>query len=130
MKHTLQTNLNADPNHKHEIKKTHVTFVEYDDVNFNKLAKDIKYFGEGNSKERVLEFDFEYCLGCSLRLLDGKPIMTRDILENEFERLVRKAKNNKYVSSEQTTIQHSDFETLERLINSALEFGKLNETKT
>jgi hypothetical protein len=43
---------------------------------------------------------------------------------------VRKAKNNKYVSSEQTTIQHSDFETLERLINSALEFGKLNETKT
>jgi hypothetical protein len=122
--------MHADPNHKHEIKKTHVTFVEYDDVNFNKLAKDIKYFGEGNSKERVLEFDFEYCLSCSLRLLDGKPIMTRDILENEFERLVRKAKNNKYVSSEQTTIQHSDFETLERLINSALEFGKLNETKT
>jgi len=122
--------MHADPNHKHEIKKTHVTFVEYDDVNFNKLAKDIKYFGEGNSKERVLEFDFEYCLRCSLRLLDGKPIMTRDILENEFERLVRKAKNNKYVSSEQTTIQHSDFETLERLINSALEFGKLNETKT
>ncbi|MGA2523374.1 MAG: hypothetical protein ABSF65_04380 [Candidatus Bathyarchaeia archaeon] len=130
MNHTLQTNMHADPNHKHEIKKTHVTFVEYDDVNFNKLAKDIKYFGEGNSKERVLEFDFEYCLSCSLRLLDGKPIMTRDILENEFERLVRKAKNNKYVSSEQTTIQHSDFETLERLINSALEFGKLNETKT
>ncbi len=58
MKHTLQTNLHADPNHKHEIKKTHVTFVEYDDVNFNKLAKDIKYFGEGNSKERVLEVRF------------------------------------------------------------------------
>ncbi len=64
----------------------------------SKLVKDTKYFGEGNSKERVLEFDFEYCLGCGLRLLDGKPIMTRDILEDEFERLVRQAKNGKYVS--------------------------------
>ena len=102
----------SDPNHKHDIKKTHVSFVEYDDVNFAKLAKDPKYFGEGNSKERVLEFDFEYCFGCGLRLLDGKPIMTRDILEEEFERIVTKAKKNEYISSEQTTIQHSDFETL------------------
>ena len=124
-----QTKQHTDPNHKHEIKKTHVSFVEFDDVNFNKLVKDVKYFGEGNSKERVLEFDFEYCLGCGLRLLDGKPIMTRDILENEFERLVRQAKNNKYVSSEQTTIQHSDFETIERLIKSAFAFGKLQENK-
>ncbi len=130
MTDTAQTKKPTDPNHKHDIKKTHVSFVEYDDVNFIKLVKDTKYFGEGNSKERVLEFDFEYCLGCGLRLLDGKPIMTRDILENEFERLVRQAKNNKYVSSEQTTIQHSDFETLERLIKSALEFGKLQESKT
>jgi hypothetical protein len=120
----------VDPNHKHDMKKTHVSFVEYDDVNFTKLAKDTRYFGEGNSKDRVLEFDFEYCLGCGLRMLDGKPIMTRDILENEFERLVRQAKNNKYVSSEQTTIQHSDFETIERLIKSALAFGKLRESKT
>ena len=94
-----------------------------------KLAKDTKYFGEGNSKDRVLEFDFEYCLGCSLRLLDGKPIKTKDILEEEFERLVTQAKNNKYVSSEQTTLQHSDFETTERLIKSALEFGKLRENQ-
>ena len=63
--------------HKHDIKKTHVTFVEFDDVMFTKLADDIKYFGEGNSKGRVLEFDFEYCLGCDLRLLDGKPVMTQ-----------------------------------------------------
>jgi hypothetical protein len=124
---TVQTKKPSDPNHKHDIKKTHVQFIEYDDVNFTKLVKDTKYFGEGNSKERVLEFDFEYCLGCGLRLLDGKPIMTRDILENEFERLVRRAKNGKYVSNEQTTIQHSDFETIERLIKSALEFGKLQE---
>ncbi len=129
MTDTAPAKKSADPNHKHDIKKTHVSFVEFDDVNFTKLVKDSKYFGEGNSKDRVLEFDFEYCLGCSLRLLDGKPIMTRDILENEFERLVRQAKNNKYVSSEQTTIQHSDFETMERLIKSALEFGKLRESK-
>jgi hypothetical protein len=96
---------------------------------FTKLAKDIKYFGEGNSKGRKLEFDFEYCLGCSLRLLDSKPIMTRDILEEEFERLVIKAKNSNYVSSEQTTLQHTDFETFERLINSALAFGKLKESE-
>ena len=125
----MQTKKSADPNHKHDMKKTHISFIEYDDVNFTKLVKDTKYFGEGNSKERVLQFDFEYCLGCGLRLLDGKPIMTRDILENEFERLVRQAKNNKYVGSEETTIQHSDFETFERLIKSALEFGKLQENK-
>jgi hypothetical protein len=125
---TVQTKF-PDPNHKHDIKKTHVSFVEYDDVDFAKLAKDTKYFGEGNSEERVLEFDFEYCLGCSLRLLDGKPIMTRDILEEEFERIVTQAKKNKYVSSQKTTIQHSDFETLERLIKRALEFGKLQESK-
>ena len=125
---TIQTKF-PNLNHVHDIKKTHVSFVEYDDVNFTKLAKDTKYFGEGNSQERVLEFDFEYCLGCSLRLLDGEPIMTRDILEDEFERLVRQAKNNKYVSSQETTIQHSDFETLQRLIKSAIEFGKLRERR-
>jgi hypothetical protein len=115
--------------HKHDIMKTHVSFIEFDDVMFTKLAKDIKYFGEGNCKERVLEFNFEYCLNCNLRLLDGKPIMTRDILEEEFERLVTQAKNNKYVNSEQTTLQHTDFETFERLINSALSLGKLKENK-
>jgi hypothetical protein len=91
------------------------------------LAKDKTYFGEGNSKERVLEFDFEYCLGCNLRLLDGQPIMTRDILEGELERFVVQTKKGNYVSSEQTTLQHSDFEIFERLIKRALEFGKLKE---
>jgi hypothetical protein len=117
----------ANLSHKHDIKKTHVSFIEFDDVMFTKLAIDVKYFGEGNSKGRVLEFDFEYCLKCNLRLLDGKPIMTKDILEDEFERLVIQAKNNKYVVSEQTTLQHTDFETFERLIKSALAFGKLRE---
>lgn len=116
-------------NHNHDIRKTCVSFIEFDDVMFTKLAKDIKYFGEGNSKEKVLKYDFEYCLGCGLRLLEGKPIMTRDIFEDEFERLVTQAKNNKYVSSEQTTLQHTDFETFERLIKSALELGKLKENK-
>ncbi len=59
---------------------------------FTKLANDVRYFGECNSKERVLNYDFEYCLGCGLRLLDGKPIMTRDIFEDEFERLVTTSK--------------------------------------
>jgi hypothetical protein len=30
----------------------------------------------------------------------------------------------------QTTVQHSDFESLERLIRGALELGKLKECKT
>jgi hypothetical protein len=111
------------------MKKTHLSFIEFDDVVLTKLAKDGKYFGEGNSKGRVLEFDFEYCLDCGLRLLDGKPIMTKDILEDEFESFVLKAKNNNYVSSERTTMQHTDFETFERLIKSALEFGKLKEAR-
>jgi hypothetical protein len=116
-------------NHKHDVRKTRVSFIEFDDVMFTKLAKDVKYFGECNSKERVLEFDFEYCLNCGLRLVDGKPIMTKDILEEELERLVTQAKNNKYVNKEQTTLQHTDFETFERLINSALKLGKLKENE-
>ena len=121
----------ANLSHNHDIKKTHVKFIEFDDVMLSKLAKDKTYFGEGNSKERMLEFDFEYCLGCGLRLLNGKPVMTRDILEAEFERFVIQAKNNKHVDAEETTLQHTDFETLERLIKSALELGKLREkTKT
>ena len=115
--------------HKHDIKKTRLEFIEFDDVNHSKLAKDKTYFGEKNSKERVLVFEFEYCLGCGLRLLDGKPIMTRDILEEEFERLVTKAKNNQYRISEQTTLQHTDFETFIRLIKTAIEFGKLGKNQ-
>ncbi len=110
--------------HKHDLKKTHVSLVEFDDVIFTKLA-DKKYFGEGNSKGRKLGFDFEYCLDCGLRLLDGKPIMIRDIFEEEFERFVVQAKKGNYISSEETTMQHTDFETMERLIKRALEFGKL-----
>ena len=113
--------------HNHDIKKTHVKFVEFDDVMLSKLAKDKTYFGEGNSKERVLEFDFEYCLGCGLRLLDGKPILTKDILEAEFERFVVQAKKDNYINLEQTTLQHSDFEVFERLVESALKFGALRE---
>ncbi len=113
--------------HKHEIKKTHLKFVEFDDVIPAKLALDTKYFGEGNSKERKLEFDFEYCLSCGLRMLDGKPIMTQGILEHEFERFVTQAKRGKYVGAEESTVQHTDFEGLERLINKAVEFGKLRE---
>jgi hypothetical protein len=126
---TTRTKKCAYLSHKHDIKKTRISIVEFDDVMFTKLATDIKYFGEGNSKGRVLEFDFEYCLGCSLRLLDGKPIMTRDILEDEFEKIVTQAKNNNYVGSKETTMQHTDFETFERLLNHALELGKLRESK-
>jgi hypothetical protein len=120
----------ADLSHTHDLKKTHVCFVEFDDVVISKLAKDTKYFGEGNSKARTLAYDFEYCLNCNLRLLDGKPVMTKGILDAEFERFVIQAKNGKYVNCEQTTLQHSDFEIVERLIKSALGFGKLKEDKS
>ena len=100
------------------------SFVEFDDVLFTKL-NDAGYFGEGNSKGRILAFDFEYCLECDLRLLEGKPVMTKNILDEELERLVIEAKNGNYVSSKEATVQHSDFETLEHLIESALLFGKL-----
>ncbi len=111
--------------HQHEIKKTHISIVEYDDVVFTRLGIDRNYFGEGNSKGRVLEYDFEYCLDCGLRLLNGQPIMTKGILEYEFERFVSLAKRGNYVSTEQTTVQHSDFESLQNLIKNAVEFGKL-----
>jgi hypothetical protein len=114
-------------NHKHNIKKTHVSFIEFDDVLTARLAIDTNYFGEGNSKGRRLEFDFKYCLECDLRLLNNEPFLTKDILEQEFERFVTQARNNKFESSETTTMQHTDFETLERLIKSALAFGKLKQ---
>jgi hypothetical protein len=116
--------------HKHEIKKTHITIEEFDDVIPDKLGKNSKYFGEGNSKGRILEFDFEYCLSCDLRLLNSQPILIKDILENEFEGFVVEAKKGNVVSSEKTTVQHTDFETLERLILNALAFGKLRDKNT
>jgi hypothetical protein len=114
--------------HEHDIKKTHISINEIDDVRLNKLAKNPNYFGENNSKGRKLEYNFEYCLICDFRLLDNKPIMTTYILEKEFERFVIQAKNNKHTNSEQITLQHTDFEILELLIKRALEFGKLKES--
>ena len=112
--------------HKHQTKKTHILFVEFDDVIPAKLAADLRYFGEGNSKNRNLNFDFEYCLECNYRLLDGKPVMTQGILD-EFEKYVTQAKRNNHKSSAEVTVQHSDFDILERLIKRALEFGDLRQ---
>lgn len=110
--------------HKHAIKKTHISFIEYDDVLFSKL-NDLTYFGEGNSKGRVRKFEFEYCLNCDYRLLDGKPIMTKGIFDDELERWVTEAKNKNYIKSKEITVQHSDFEILERLIDNAIALGAL-----
>jgi hypothetical protein len=111
--------------HQHEIKKTHLKFIEFDDVIPAKLALDTRYFGEGNSKDRKLEFDFEYCLNCNHRLLDGKPVKTQDILDDEFEKYVKKAKSNRHQDAAEVTVQHSDFEVLQNLIRNAVEFGKI-----
>ncbi|XHH07980.1 MAG: hypothetical protein ACFCUE_10430 [Candidatus Bathyarchaeia archaeon] len=113
--------------HKHVIKKTSVSFIEFDDVHFSKID-DLTYFGEGNSKGRKLNFIFEYCLDCDLRLLDGKPILTKGIFDEELEKCVIEAKNGCYISSKEVTVQHSDFEILERLINNALALGALKQT--
>jgi hypothetical protein len=110
--------------HKHTLKKTHISFVEFDDIVLEKLG--VKgYYGAGNSKGRRHEYNFEYCLGCDLRLLDGAPVLTRDILEDEFEKYVIQAKKGNYIASKEVTVQHSDFEVLERLIPKALALGKL-----
>jgi hypothetical protein len=106
------------------LKKTQISFVEYDDVVLEKLAVR-GYYGAGNSKGRRLEYDFEYCLVCDLRLLNGAPILTKDILEDEFEKYVIQAKKGNYIASKEVTVQHSDFEFLKRLISKALALGKL-----
>jgi len=113
--------------HKHVIKKTHISFIEYDDVLFSKL-NDLTYFGEGNSKGRIREVDFEYCLNCDYRLLDGKPILTKGIFDDELEKWVTEAKNKNYFSSKEITVQHSEFEILERLIDNALALGALKKS--
>jgi hypothetical protein len=112
--------------HTHQIKKTRIVFVEFDDVIPAKLAADLRYFGEGNSKNRKLEFNFEHCLECNYRILDGKPIMTQGVLD-EFEKYVTQAKLNNHKSSAEVTVQHSDFDILERLIKRALKFGDLRQ---
>lgn len=110
--------------HKHTLKKTRVSFVEFDDIVLEKLA--IRgYYGNGNSKGQRLEYDFEYCLSCDFRLLNGAPVLTRDILEDEFEKYVIQAKKGNHVTSKEVTVQHSDFELLKRLIPKALALGKL-----
>ncbi len=53
--------------------------------------------------------------------------MTQDILQEELEKFVLKAKNGTFINSEKTTMQHTDFENLEHLIQMALAFGKLKE---
>ena len=110
--------------HKHTLRKTRISFVEFDDIVLEKLG--VKgYYGTGNSKGRQIEYDFEYCLCCDLRLLNGVPILTRDILEDEFEKYVIQAKKGNHIASKEVTVQHSDFEVLERLIPKALALGKL-----
>ena len=116
--------------HQHQIKKTHIKIVEYDDVDFSKIGKDTTYFGEGNSMNRVLEYDFEYCLECGYRMLNGEPIMTKGILEYEFERYVSLAQRGNYVASEELTVQHSDFDSLVNVIGNAVEFGKMRQKKS
>jgi hypothetical protein len=86
---------------------------------------DLTYYGEGNSKGRKMEFDFEYCLDCYLRLLDGKPILTKGLFDEELEKWVTEAKNGSYLKSKEVTVQHSDYEILERLISDALALGAL-----
>lgn len=111
--------------HKHVIKKTHISFVEFDDVLFDKLG-DLTYFGESNSKGRTMKFNFEYCLECDLRRLDGKPVLTKGIFD-ELEKIVTDAANGDYVNTKEITVQHSDFEILERLIKDALTLGALKQ---
>jgi hypothetical protein len=112
--------------HEHSIKKTQISFIEFDDVLFNKLG-DATYFGEGNSKGRKMQFTFEYCLECNLRLLNGKPIMTKGLFDEELEKWVTEAKNGVYVKTKEVTVQHSDYEVLERLIDGALKLGELKQ---
>lgn len=110
--------------HKHVIKKTRVSFIEFDDVLFNKLD-DLTYFGEGNSKGRKMEFDFEYCLECDLRMLDGKLILTEGVFDVELEKLVVDAKDGCYLKFKEITVQHSDYDVLECLIKNVLALDEL-----
>jgi hypothetical protein len=72
-----------------------------------------------------MEFDFEYCLDCDLRLLDGKTILTNGVFDEELEKLVTDAKNNCYLKFKEVTVQHSDYDILERLIKNILSLSTL-----
>ena len=112
--------------HKHILKKTRLFFIEFDDVLFNKLD-DLTYFGEGNSKGRKMDFDFEYCLECDLRMLDGKMILTKGVFDEELEKLVTDAKNSRYLKFKEVTVQHSDYDILERLVQNILSLSELKK---
>ena len=112
--------------HKHVIKKTRIAFIEFDDVIFSKLD-DLTYFGEGNSKGRKMDFDFEYCLYCDLRLLNGQMILSKGIFDEELEQFVTDAKDNHHIKFKEITVQHSDYDVLERLIKNAVTLGELKK---
>ena len=74
-----------------------------------------------------MEFDFEYCLGCDLRFFDGKPFLTKGVFDEELENLVTDAKANNYTKFKEVTVQHSDYDILERLIQNVLSLGELKK---
>jgi DNA-binding protein YbaB len=53
-------------------------------------------------------------------------ILTNDLFD-ELEKLVTDAKDGNYIKFKEVTVQHSDYETLERLIKNALDLGKLKQ---
>jgi hypothetical protein len=105
-----------------------ISFIEFDDVDFNKISN-AAYFGEGNSKGRKMDFTFEYCLDCNLRQLNGKPVMTKGLFDEELEKWVNEAKTGNYVKAKEVTVQHSDYEILERLLENALKLGALKQAQ-
>jgi hypothetical protein len=54
--------------------------------------------------------------------------MSKGILDEELEIFVVKAKKNNYIPSKEVTVQHGDFEILERLIQKAIALGVFRES--
>lgn len=114
------------------MKKTHIIFVEMDDYSLTDMIKNGGAGGQGNSKDERLEYDFEYCIEdeCNVRLLNGKPIVTKGILfPEDFEIFVGSAKKGRHATHSEIALQHTDFEALKRSIQKALELGKQNADK-
>lgn len=112
--------------HKHAIRKTHV--IIHDVGDYPTIYRNDKQFYEGKteiSKDSPLKFDFEYCIGCGLRMLNGQPIITKGILD-DFETIASYAKANapSHINREEITMQHSDFEALKQKIEKALELSR------
>lgn len=94
-------------NHTHCMGRIRLRIIDVGDWSLIDKSKPSKASGSSVP----LEYTLEYCLGCDLRKLDGKPILKGIVDEFDEEVIDAKAWKSREVKSE-VSMTHLDFEAL------------------